>query len=156
MDPGNAYWRIVHQVWNKISIYDGEEVFASQFNRANTKQRYLFAAYWCQSEVRNGGFHQFFWNSAGILAPESIVAFRAIKMPNAAHLIEKAMMFFGPIYPRDRNKRIEMLNTYTKQNPKDQEPFDEFDDEFLRLLDEESGGFNLATDRYALLENMKE
>src|SRR5215216_5698235 len=102
MEPGDAYRHALDQVLGKISIYDGEEAFSEQFLKVNLKQRHLFASHWCQSEVRNGGFLQFFWNSTGILAPEAVIAFRAIKMPNAATLIERAMMFFGLIYPRDR------------------------------------------------------
>ena len=79
------------------------------------------------------------------------MAFGAIGMPNAAALIERAMMFFGSVYPRDRNKRIETLYAYAKQNPKSRDPFDKMNDEFFKLLDEESGGFEAAADRYALL-----
>jgi len=151
MKSGDAYWQIVNQVWKKISIYHGEAVFVEEFMKADIKQRHLFAAHRCQSEVRNGGFHLFFWNSTGILAPEAVMAFGAIGMPNAAALIERAMMFFGSVYPRDRNKRIETLYAYAKQNPKSRDPFDKMNDEFFKLLDEESGGFEAAADRYALL-----
>jgi len=152
MEPGDAYRHALDQVLDKISIYDGEEAFSEQFLKANLKQRHLFASHWCQSEVRNGGFLQFFWNITGILAPEAVIAFRAIKMPNAATLIERAMRFFGLIYPRDRIKRIEMLDAYKTQTPPKHSPFDATDAEFLKLLDVESGGFEIAADKYALFE----
>jgi Domain of unknown function (DUF4375) len=152
MEPGDAYRHALDQVLGKISIYDGEETFSEQFLKANLKHRHLFASHWCQSEVRNGGFLQFFWNSTGILAPEAVIAFKAIKMPNAATLIEGAMKFFGLIYPRDRSKRVEMLDAYRTQNPSNHSPFDAIDSEFLKLLDEESGGFEIVADKYALFE----
>ncbi|WP_369973953.1 DUF4375 domain-containing protein [Polaromonas sp. SP1] len=40
--------------------------------------RHLFAVHWCQSEICNGGFMQFFANSTGVLAPE--VAFLQCKV----------------------------------------------------------------------------
>jgi len=153
MKPGHAYWQVVSQVWDEISIYDGETIFLAQFSKANAKQQHLFAAHWCQSEIRNGGFHQFFWNSTGILAPEGINAFRAIGMPNTAAFIEKARMFFGAEYPRDRNKRIDILDDYARQNPGKEDPFEDMHDEFFELLEQESDGFERAADRYAALES---
>ncbi len=153
MKPGDAYWQTVSQVWDEISIYDGEAIFLAQFSKANSKQQHLFAAHWCQSEIRNGGFHQFFWNSTGILAPEAALAFRAIGMPNTAALIEKAMLFFGSVYPRDRDKRITVLDDHATRNPLNADPFYEMDDEFFKFLGEESGGFERAADRYAVLES---
>jgi hypothetical protein len=151
MKAGDVYWQFVSQVWDGISIYDGEQVFLAQFSKANSKQQHLFAAHWSQSEIRNGGFDQFFRNSTGILAPEAVIAFRAIGMPNTAGLIEKAMRFFGSVYPRDRSTRIAALNTHAARDPLDADPFYEMDDELFKFLAEESGGFEQAADRYATL-----
>src|SRR5687767_13179443 len=67
MKPGQHYWSLVEPVWETISIYHTPDIFLTQFNSASLASRTLFAAHWCQSEVRNGGFHQFFGNSTGVL-----------------------------------------------------------------------------------------
>jgi len=45
---------------------------------------FLYSAYFCQFEVCNGGFSQFFSNSTGVLAPEAVEAFKAIGQPGVA------------------------------------------------------------------------
>lgn len=60
------------------SWYEGPEEFVRQFRRVRPEVGHLYAAHWCQSEVRNGGFHQFFSNTTGLLAPEALEGFRAI------------------------------------------------------------------------------
>ena len=69
--PGDLYWSLVEPHWERISIYDGGATFLRQFLTTPVRSRHLFAAHWCMSEVYNGGFHQFFHNSTGVLAPEA-------------------------------------------------------------------------------------
>ncbi len=105
----DSYWDLVEPVWKKISIYDGPEAFLSQFRSFPAVPGNLFAAHWCQSEVRNGGLHQFFSNSTGVLAPEALSGFQAIGLTEWATILDEAMRFFGPSYPRDRETRIAVL-----------------------------------------------
>src|SRR5262245_40957773 len=105
MEPSEAYWAVLDPIWDEVSIYDGVKKFTRDFERANPIARTLFAAHWCESEVSNGGFRQFFANSAGILAPEALAAFRNLGMPRTAAIVEQAIGTFGPEYPRGRKKR---------------------------------------------------
>lgn len=141
--PGDAYWAKVEPIWEHVSIYDGGETFIDQFRCVQPTIGNLLAAHWCQSEVRNGGFHQFFTNATGVLAPEAAAAFLAIGMPASAATVDEAMRFFEKPYPRDRDVREEALSATNEG------PFDELDDKFLKLLDEESGGFEVAADRFS-------
>jgi hypothetical protein len=50
-------------------------------------------------EVDNGGFTQYFFNSAGNCANEALEAFRAIGDEHAAKLVAKANSLFGPRSP---------------------------------------------------------
>jgi hypothetical protein len=144
-----GYWALLEPIWEKVSIYDRVEVFESQFNLAPNASRTLFAAHWCQSEVRNGGLHQFFTNSTGVLAPEAIVAYEALGMPKVAAVLRAAVAWFGPIYPRERDAREALLDTYENENPEQWNPFERLDDQFFELIDEENGGFRKAADGYA-------
>lgn len=144
-----SYWTLVDPICETVSIYDGPEVFLQQYAAAAEASRVLLAAHWCQSEIRNGGFDQFFFNSTGVLAPEAVEAFRKIGMPQVAALIEQAMSLFGPGYPRDRAARCDALDAMCDASDKDGGPFDNLDDSFFALIGSENGGFEAAADAYA-------
>jgi hypothetical protein len=145
-----GYWSLVDPIWEKVSIYDGPDVFLEQYNASPEASRILFAAHWCQSEINNGGFEQFFSNSTGVLAPEGVQAFRTIGMPQTADLIEEAMAAFGPSYPRERGEREEALEAiWDAAGDSDAGPFGNLDETFFKLIETENGGFDVAADSYA-------
>jgi hypothetical protein len=145
-----GYWVLVAPVWDAVSIYDGPEVFLAQYAAAPEPSRVLLAAHWCQSEVCNGGFAQFFANSTGVLAPEAAAAFRAIGMAGAARVVEDAMACLGSPYPRDRDARDAALERLAATLDEDDDSaFDALDGEFYALHKREGGGFEAAADAYA-------
>jgi hypothetical protein len=80
MQPGEQYWNAIDPIWDDIDI-DTSESFQRTFQNVPRKLGLLYAAHFCQSEVCNGGFTQFFRNSTGVLAPEAIEGFAAIGQP---------------------------------------------------------------------------
>lgn len=147
--PGDIYWRAIEPYWDEVSIYDGPSVFQRDLARVPQGIASLLSAHWCQSEVCNGGFHQFFYNSTGVLAPEAVTGFRAIGMTTCASLIKEAMAFFGDIYPRERQSRVDVLERYALENPGPKDQFWPLDKRFFEELEKENGGFQSAADRYA-------
>lgn len=111
--------------------------------------QHLYSAHWCQSEVCNGGLHQFFSNSTGILAPEAVIGFAAMGMPKLAVCVQQAMQFFGDSYPRDYDLRNEALEAYSLAHPDEWNPFVADDELFYGLLEIEAGGWEQAADTYA-------
>jgi len=144
-----GYWTLVEPIWDTVSIYDGGDVFLQQYTASPEASRVLFAAHWCQSEINNGGFEQFFSNSTGVLAPEGVQAFRALGMPETAELIDKAMQVFGPTYPRERSEREDALDKVWDDFDDDTDPFSDLDESFFERVETENGGFENAADRYA-------
>ena len=144
-----SYWSLVEPVWDTISIYDGASRFVSDYEAAPEVSRVLFAAHWCQSEICNGGFHQFYWNSTGVLAPEAADAFRKLGMPHTADLISESMSWFPTAFPRDRAVRQDLLDAHASSAPDADDPFDPIDDRFFKLLESEAGGFEAAANAYA-------
>src|SRR5215469_3732409 len=138
-----GYWSIVEPVWNAINIGDGPEVFAQTFASVPRVSGLMFAAHFCQSEICNGGFRQFFWNSTGVLAPEAVEGFRDIGQAQVAALIEKGMSLFGTVYPRDRIERRARLAEMSRGS------FDTLDETFYALIETEAGGFTSAADLYS-------
>lgn len=134
-------WSIVEAAWETIDIYHGPEVFRHSFESAPRASGLMFAAHFCQSEICNGGFSQFFWNSTGILAPEAVEGFREIGQVEIAALVESAMNLVGTPYPRDRQERQERLS----QVPEG--ALDALDQKFFHLIESEAGGFEAAAGR---------
>jgi hypothetical protein len=146
---GSAYAEAIEPIWKRISIYDGPEVFLEQFMAVPTKLGNLFAAHWCQSEVCNGGFHQFFTNSTGVLAPEAVTGFAVIGMPDCSRVVADAMAYFASPYPRDQSSRISKLRPVAGQSRREWDPFTKMDSRFYDRLKNENGGFKRAADVYA-------
>jgi hypothetical protein len=110
---------------------------------------HLFAAHWCQSEVRNGGLHQFFSNSTGVLAPEALKGFRAIGVSEWADILAEAMQFFGNSYPREQSDRLEALDGRQGRRREEWDPFYRLDERFYEWLHAEPDRWERAADAYA-------
>lgn len=96
-EANEGYWRLVGPSWEEINIYDGPDVFLDSYSKAPVEAALLYAAHFCQSEVCNGGFKQFFFNPTGVLAPEAVLGFRAIGQEKVAELVENAMLPFASL-----------------------------------------------------------
>lgn len=144
-----GYWDLVDPIWDTVSIYEGGETFLKQYADSSEPSRILFAAHWCQSEINNGGFAQFFSNSTGVLAPEGVAAFLALGMPKTAETIQKAMNVFGSAYPREREEREDALEACWNAVDEEDDLFESLDQNFFRLVESENGGFREAADAYA-------
>ena len=137
-----SYWDTVEPIWDKISIND-VDMFLETYAQAPLHAALLYAAHFCGAEGCNGGFHQLFNNSTGVLAPEAVWGFHAIGQHKVAETVQAAMDVLGSPYLRDRELRWAILSRFS---PRD---FDELNEQFYALLDTEAGGFGVAADDYA-------
>jgi Domain of unknown function (DUF4375) len=124
-------------------------VFLLQFGKVRPELGYLFASHWCQSEVCNGGFDQFFYNSTGVLAPEAAAGFQAIGLDDLAALVRQAMDVFGDHYPRNREVRCELLKKVAVIDGEEKDPFDYLDQQFYVCLGEDHQRYCKMADEYA-------
>jgi hypothetical protein len=143
------YWTLVEPIWLPLnrSWDDGPEKFVRRFRRVRHEAGHLYAAHWCQSEVRNGGFHQFFSNTSGLLAPEALEGFRAIGMIDWAVTLAEAMKHFGTPYPRDRDSREEFLPMRQRRPREEWDPFYELDQRFYESTDDWENAANTYAGR---------
>jgi Domain of unknown function (DUF4375) len=159
MEPGENYWSVLDPVWDKINI-DTPETFTQTFGDVSRSVGLLYAAHFCQSEVCNGGFTQFFWNSTGVLAPEAVDGFIAIGQPQVADVLQRAMNMLGSPFRRDRPGRWSALDTLRDEHDKQRDPADraqyknidsfrKLEREFYSLRASEAGGFERAANAYA-------
>jgi Domain of unknown function (DUF4375) len=146
---GEVYWSVIDPIWDAISIYDGPEVFLLQFGEVRPELGHLFASHWCQSEVCNGGFDQFFYNSTGVLAPEAAEGFQAIGLDDLAALVREAMSVFGDPYPRDREVRCDLLEKVAEIDGEEEDPFDYLDQQFYACLGKDHQRYCKMADDYA-------
>ncbi len=137
MAKGVDYWTLVQPVWLPLnhSWDDGTDEFVRRFRSVRPEVGHLYAAHWCQSEVCNGGFHQFFFNTTGLLAPEAFEAFRAIGAVEWAEVLAEAMKHFGVPYPRKRDDRHGFLPIRQRRPRKEWDPFYELDERFHEWAD---------------------
>ncbi|MBX3630702.1 MAG: DUF4375 domain-containing protein [Nitrosomonas sp.] len=147
--PPPLYWTVLEPHWRSVSINDGAETFLAQYGALPAGVGVLFAAHWCQSEVRNGGFHQFFSNPTGVLAPEAATAFRSLRLLPWAETLLEAMRSFGAPYPRDRGARCARLSGDRGPSRADWDPFVALDRAFFALLASDRHAFTAAADTFA-------
>ncbi len=72
----------------------------------------LAAAVYGIAEIDDGGFTQFFSDSAGGYAPEMVEFFERSGNAEAAARIRKAMAFFGKDFPRSQEARKRIIDEY--------------------------------------------
>jgi|SRR5688572_2692396 len=142
------YWAIVQPLYRNISIHQDPASLLEQLAGVTRAGQVLFAAHWCQTEVLNGGLWQFFMNSTGVLCPEAIEAYSAIGMPKLSSVLSDAASWFGPEYPRATRERRALLSAAGWARPRGN-PFGKQTKLFLKLHEEEAGGFDAAADRFA-------
>ena len=147
-EPG-GYWQVIEPFWDLVNIYDGPEAFLASYQAVPMVPRVLYAAHFCESEVSNGGLHQFFSNDTGVLAPESLEALRILGLDSTAAILEEAMAFFGAVYPRDQTTRVERLRLIPGEERAEWDPFVQLDSRFYESLGPEHGVFFDRLDAFA-------
>jgi hypothetical protein len=147
----HGYWRLVQAVWLHLnrSWDDGTDEFLRRFQTVRPEAGHLYAAHWCQSEVCNGGLLQFFSNTTGILAPEALDAFRTIGLDAWETILAEAMRFFGALYPRKREERLQRLAGSGGRKRREQSLFEALDERFFDWLSAGPNRWQAAADKYA-------
>jgi hypothetical protein len=150
---GRPYRLALAPIWKSVSIYDGADVFLEQFDGVTRAQGALLAASWCQSEVCNGGFHQFFQNPTGILAPEAADGFDFLELSPVAHIVRRAIRMFGDPYPREQHERDRILRglELPGDSRKDWDPFTPLDHEFYSIAGTKA--FGVSADMFVRAHN---
>jgi len=144
-----GYWDLVEPVWLPLNeLWEDENAFVAQYRRVPAHVGHLYAGHWCQSEVCNGGFHQFFYNTTGLLAPEAVAAFSSVGLQRMADILQRAMDCFGAEYPRSREERNHILST----SPAIKDKLGELDNAFFDPIkpgDSHNDRWEAAADTYA-------
>jgi hypothetical protein len=109
--------------------------------RITETERRLIAVYWLDGEVHNGGFDQYFFNSAGNDSEAALAGLKEMGASGAAALLEQAMaVFAGGKAPADRQRRQQAMEKIRTQS---KPVWDRCDNEFYELK-EDLGQLTLA------------
>ena len=88
-----------------------ERCYDHGFEALQPAERVAFCVDTLEREVNNGGFSQFFTNSSGDTALETLEALQTIGAPQAAELLRQALAVFPGSRPsRDRDERTEFID----------------------------------------------
>jgi hypothetical protein len=77
------------------------------FERLSGPQRVVYCAFLFEAEVCNGGIMQFFGNSSGNHAADTLEALRVLGHPEAYHALDTAIKLVGPL-AREPNRDLRL------------------------------------------------
>ena len=84
--------------------------YGEDIEKLSYAEKTFFFCTQLESEVNNGGFSQYFYNSSGDFANETLSSLNAIGANKTADIYSKALMALSGELPRDRNKREKLLD----------------------------------------------
>jgi len=119
----------IYEEANKARLRLGETEFAVW----SEKDRVLVCIVELEEEINNGGFNQYYFNSAGDLA---FFAPEALKMINGVHaskIVLRANSIFGASVPK---KRFVRQKIHEELCAGDQDPWEDLDEEFFNYPDD--------------------
>lgn len=113
---------------------------ARSIDGLSVRDRTGFCMYILEMEVNNGGFHQFFYNSSGRFALQSVEALENIGASKTASLLSKAISIAYPRgYPRDSSLHQSLLLDFDTVSDELYEldiEFYRYEDDLARLTNE--------------------
>ena len=120
MQQNDAVIAISQILWDKVK--------ARSFNSLTDAEKNFFAVDYLISEVNNGGFDQYFFNSSGEYANEALLGLKKIGAIKTASIVQNSFSIFPEHkVPKDRQERWKLMG---KDKEKNQRILEELDDKF--------------------------
>mgnify|MGYP000851399613 FL=1 len=113
-------------MFKMIICYEGYEKYLMTSERFTLEQRYLCTIRRYFEEVIHGRYHQFFYNSTGIVWEDALNGFKHFGIPEFADNFQKVIDCYGGTISFDREERWNMLESLEEKN----------EEEFSGILDE--------------------
>lgn len=103
------------ELLGKIISHILDRVEAEGVDALSGPERTVYMAYFMDAEVHNGGFDQYFFNSQGNHAAETIDALEAVGASRSANQLRRARALFKPEAPSpDRDVRWAQMDRIPK------------------------------------------
>ena len=136
-------YRLTNPMWCTVNIYGTYEEYLKSAKNFTAEQRYLLALQWYAAETDNGGHHQLFFNSTGIVWKDTLEAFKLFGIDNLYNNLLEVIEFFGGDVSFDRKQRWDMLS---KAEEKDEDALYDFLDKHDRFFYENEDFSDKLTD----------
>ena len=125
MDDIDLVWYTIAPLRCWVDIYSEPAYVDEQYGTLSPAQRAIHSVSWQMSESDNGGIDQFFWNSSGVLAAESLKGLKLLGALDFVEELEAIMKLFpGGAPERECSKRRKQMERRWRSKEKS------IDDEF--------------------------
>jgi len=127
----NLVGDVLDLIWEHADFYSDESTFLQSVEPATKGQLGIYAATWYISEVNNGGHHQFFYNSTGMVWQHALDGFTLLGAEKHKAILQQAIELFPNAQPStDRQLRYEQLEAI------DSDKLDPLDDQLYDLTED--------------------
>lgn len=104
--------------------------YGDDYSKLTAPQKVFYLNQNLEREINNGGFNQYFCNSTGDNAQETVLSLKAIGAGKTAEILQKAIdQFPDKKVPKDRDERNEIVEQIEEDV---NEVWDEVDQEFYK------------------------
>jgi hypothetical protein len=103
---------IIKPVWYSANIYDGEVAYNFSLRDFSKSQRLIHALLWYGADVDNGGHHQFYSNSTGIVWHDALEGLQQIGATAAAEVLVKSARCLWSSPSLDNDERNRQINKH--------------------------------------------
>jgi hypothetical protein len=93
----------VYEIFRYLTSLNGVHDGTAVVDALPPPLRWIWATFLLDADVRNGGFHQYFYNSSRLWVDDAIQGFREMGLPTHASLVDRAAML--AIDPREAEVR---------------------------------------------------
>ncbi len=108
--------------------------YGDDFSKLTDQQKLFYLNQNLEREINNGGFNQYFCNSSGDNAHETILSLKAIGADKTADILQKAIdQFPNKSVPKDRDERTEIVEQIEDTA---NEVWEELDEKFFEYEDD--------------------
>jgi Domain of unknown function (DUF4375) len=106
-DPEQVWWDVIERPFEELRTpYETDP----RLRLLTAGQRALYALHWMRSEIDNGGFHQYLYNPAGMLANDALRGADLIGAAEFAQFFRDVRSLFGSgAFVGDRDQRVQLL-----------------------------------------------
>ena len=107
--------------------------YGDELEKLTEPEKTFYYNQYLEKEINNGGFNQYFYNSSGDFAHQTLISLRQINAIKTADIFQLAIdLFPNSIVPKERSERQEILETIEE---KADEVWEQLDKRFLEYED---------------------
>ncbi len=100
-------WELLHKLYIKCLVI---AEYGEELEKLSKSQTALYLTYEFDKEVKNGSFDQYFFNSSGDNAHETLTALQTIGAAQTARLLQECIdVWPDQVVPKDRDNRRDAM-----------------------------------------------